>query len=75
MHTHLCEHGFSILGDHGALITVKGDKVIVKGLLRVLQHVVQLSGTAFKYTSEVPRNQSPTNCLKTRRQRGRGQGS
>lgn len=67
--THLREHGFSVLGDHGALIAVEGDKVVVEGLLWVLQHVVQLSGATFKYTSEVPRNQRPANCFKTRRQK------
>ena len=60
--THLCKHGLSILGDHGALITVKGDKVIVEGLLGMFQHIVELSGTALKYTPEVPRDQRPANC-------------
>lgn len=68
--THLCEHGLAILGDHGALVAVEGDKVIVEGLLGVLQHVVELGGAALKYTSEVPRNQRPANCFE-RRQRGR----
>lgn len=54
--THLCEHGLSILGDHGALITVEGDKVIVEGLLGMLQHIVELSSTTLKYTPEVPRD-------------------
>lgn len=51
--THLCEHGLSILCDHSALITVKGHKVIVEGLLGMFQHVVQLSGAALEYTPEV----------------------
>lgn len=55
-HTHLCEHGFSILCDHSALITVEGDKVIVEGLLGMFQYIVELSGTALKYTPEVPRD-------------------
>lgn len=63
-HTHLCEHGLSILGDHGTLITVKGDKVIVEGLLWVFQYIVELSRPALKYTPEVPRNQRPANCWK-----------
>lgn len=62
-HTHLCEHGLSILSDHGALITVKGDKVIVEGFLGMFQHIVELSGTALEYTPEVPRNQRPANCF------------
>lgn len=60
--THLCEHWLSILGDHGALVTVEGDKVIVEGLLRMFQHIVELSGTALKYTPEVSWNQRPANC-------------
>lgn len=62
--THLCEHGLAVLGDHGALITVEGDKVAVEGLLGVFQHVVELSGAPFEYTPEVPRNQRPANCWK-----------
>lgn len=60
--THLCEHGLSVLGDHGALIAVKGDKVVVERLLGMLQHVVELSGTTLKYTSEIPWNQRPAYC-------------
>lgn len=60
--THLCEHGFPILGDHGALITVEGDKIIVEGLLGMFQHIVEFSGTTLKYTPEVPWNQRPANC-------------
>lgn len=44
----------------------------MEGLLGVLQHVVELSGAALKYTSEVPRDQRPANCFERRRQRGRG---
>lgn len=62
--TYLCEHGFSILGDHSALITVQGDKVIVEGLLGMFQHIVELGGTALEYTAEVPWNQRPTNCFR-----------
>lgn len=62
--THLCKHGLSILGDHGALITVKRDKVIMEGLLGVLQHIVEFSGATLKYTSEVPWNQRPANCFR-----------
>lgn len=73
--THLCEHGLSILGDHGALITVQGDKVIVEGLLGMFQHIVELSGAAFEYTPKVPRNQRPANRFrggkKTQRALGR----
>lgn len=64
--THLCEHGLSILGDHGTLITVKGDKVIVEGLLGMFQHIVELSGAALEYTPEVPWNQRPANCFRRR---------
>lgn len=63
--THLCEHGLSILGDHGALITVKGDKVVVEGLLGMFEHIVELGGTALEYTPEVPWNQRPTNCFRS----------
>ena len=69
-YTHLCEHGLSILSNHGALITVKGDKVIVEGLLGMFQHVVELSGTALKYTPEVPWNQRPTNCFRGEKTQG-----
>lgn len=33
---HLCEHGFAILGHHGALIAVKGHKITVEGFLWML---------------------------------------
>lgn len=70
--THLCEHGFSILGDHGTLITVKGDKVIVEGLLGMFQHIVELSGTTLEYTPEVPWNQRPANCFRGGEKNTRG---
>lgn len=58
---HLREHGFAILGDHGALIAVKGHKITVEGLLGMLQHVEKLSGAPFKNTPEVSWDQRPAN--------------
>ncbi len=58
-HTHLCEHGFAVLCDHRTLITVQRHKVVVEGLFRVLENVVELSGAAFKHTPKVARNQRP----------------
>lgn len=72
-HTHLCEHGFSILGDHRALITVQRHKVVVERLLGVLQYVVELSGATLEYTPEVPWNQRPANSFSRRRKRTRTQ--
>lgn len=58
---YLCKHRFAILGHHGALVTVKGHKVTMKGLLWMLQNIEELSGTPLKDTSEVPRNQRSAN--------------
>lgn len=72
--THLCEHGFPILGDHRALIAVQRDKVVVERLLRMLEYVVELSCSTLKYTPEVPRNQRPADRYRGRH-REEGQSS
>lgn len=59
LHANLCEHGFAVLGDHGALVAVQRHKVTVEGLLRVLQNIEQLGGAALKNTSKVSWDQSP----------------
>lgn len=58
---YLCEHGLAMLSDHSTLVTVKRDKVIVEGLLGMLQDIVQFSSTSFKDTAEVARNQGAAN--------------
>lgn len=58
---YLGEHGLAVLGDHGALVTVQRDKVVVEGLLGVLEHIVELCGPPFEDAAEVARNQSPAN--------------
>lgn len=68
-HTHLCEHGFSILGDHRALIAVQRHKVVVERLLGVLQYVVELSGATLEYTPEVPGNQRSADSFSRQRKR------
>lgn len=65
--THLCEHWFSILGDHRALIAVQRDKVVVERLLRMLQHIVELRSSTLEYTPEVPWNQRSANSFRRRR--------
>lgn len=69
--TNLCEHGFSILGDHGALVAVQRDKVVVERLLGMFEYVVELSSSALKYTPEVPRNQRPADGCRGRH-KGKG---
>lgn len=58
---YLGEHGLAVLGDHGALVAVQRDEVVVEGLLGVLEHIVELCGPPFEDTAEVARNQSPAN--------------
>lgn len=63
---YLCEHGFAVLGHHGALVAVERHKVTVEGLLWVLQNVEQLGGPAFKNTPKVAWNQRPADgCRQT----------
>lgn len=66
---YLGEHGFAVLGDHGALVTVQRDEVVVEGLLGVLEHVVELRGPPFKDAAEVTRNQSPADRWSRRRRK------
>lgn len=66
---YLGEHGFAVLGDHGALVTVQRDKVVVEGLLGVLEHVVELCGPPFKDAAEVTGNQSPADRWSGRRRK------
>lgn len=53
---YLREHGLSVLSDHSALVTVERNKVIVEGFLGMFKYVVELRGSALKYTPEVPWN-------------------
>lgn len=64
---HLREHGFAILGHHGALVAVEWHKVTVERLLWVLQNIEQLSGASLENTPKVSWNQRPANgCRCTR---------
>lgn len=65
---YLREHGLAMLSDHGALVTVQRDEIVVEGLLGVLEHIVELCGSPFKDAAEVTGNQSPANrCSRKRR--------
>lgn len=66
---YLGEHGFAVLGDHGALVTVQRDEVVVEGLLGVLEHVVELCGPSFKDAAEVTGNQSPADRWSRKRRK------
>lgn len=66
---YLGEHGLAMLGDHGALVAVQRDKVVVEGLLGVLEHVVELCGPSFKDAAEVTGYQSPANCWSGKRKK------
>ena len=64
---YLRKHGLSILCHHGALIAIQRHKVVVKGLLGMLQDIKELCGSPFKDTPEVSGNQCPTNsCWRKR---------
>lgn len=66
---YLGEHGLAVLGDHGALVAVQRDEVVVEGLLGVLEHVVELCGPPFKDAAEVTGNQSPADRWSRRRRK------
>lgn len=53
LRSYLCKHWFTVLSDHGALITVHSDAGVVEGLLGVFEDVVQVSDAALKHCAEV----------------------
>lgn len=59
---YLGKHGFSMLSDHGALITVHCDGWVVVWLFWVLENVIQVCYTSFKDSAKITRNEGPSNC-------------
>lgn len=56
-----------MLGDHGALITVQGDAVVVEGLLGVFEDVVELCDPSLEHCAEVTGDQRPADgCRETK---------
>jgi len=55
--SHLCERGFAVVGDHGALVAVEGDAGVVKRLLGVAQAIVEFGDVAVEDAAEVARDQ------------------
>ena len=64
--TNLGEHWLSMLGDHSGLITVQGDHGLVEGFFGMSQLPVKVRDTAFKYTPEKPRDESPSHSCNDR---------
>lgn len=59
---YLCKHRLSMLGDHGALITVHCDGGVVVWFFWVLEDVIQVCHTSFKDCAKITRNEGPSNC-------------
>ena len=62
----LGEHWLAMLGDHSGLITVQGDHGLVEGFFGMSQLPVKVRDTAFKYTPEKPRDESPSHSWNNR---------
>lgn len=58
---YLCKHRFSVLSDHGALITVHCDGGVVVRFFWVLEDVIQVCHTSFKDSAKITRNEGPSN--------------
>lgn len=66
---YLGEHGLAMLGNHGALVAVQRDEVVMEGFLGVFEHIVELCGPSFKDAAEVTGYQSPANCWSGKRRK------
>ena len=60
--TNLGKDRFAMVCNHHSLLTVKHYGCVLKGLLTVLQNIIQIGDAAFKNTPEVARYQAATNC-------------